>query len=131
MGKQLGAKKYTLILTEEQARLVAMCCEFYARIALGQFREITYHFMRGKPEGDWCERRDKAEALLFEARKCIYPELMGSGHSYGIGKFDDADQAYDVYQVIRKGLHPDAAPVFTYQPEIPVFKRLEEKREKA
>lgn len=123
--------KYQLILTEEQARLVSLCCEFYSRIMLGQFAEIPYHLMLRDKGENYCQRRESAENLLFEARKYIYPELSGRGHSYGIGKFDEADQAFDVHQVIRKGLHSDAAPVFTYQPEIPIFKRLEEKHEKA
>lgn len=50
---------------------------------------------------DYCERRDEAEQLLLKARESIYPDLHGIGHSYGIGKFEDADKVYDVHQVIR------------------------------
>lgn len=117
--------KYQLILTEGQARLVSLCCEFYARIMLGQFAEIPYHLMLRDKGENYCQRRESAENLLFEARKYIYPELQGRGHSYGIGKFDEADQAFDVHQVIRKGLHHDAAPLFTYQKEIPEFKSFD------
>lgn len=119
-------KKYSLVLTEEQARLVMTACDFYCRMRLGQFQELTYRIMDSLSDEDFCERRDRADELIFEARKQIFPELRGRGHSYGIGKFKDADQAYDVYQVIRKGLHPDAAPVFSYQKEIPKFEELKQ-----
>ena len=122
------SKEYQLLLTKEQAWLVATACEFYARIRLGQFREIPFRLMLHDYGKNYCERRDEAERLLFEARERIYPELHGSGHSYGIGKFDDADQAFDVFQVIRKEIFPDSREVFTYQDEIPIFKKLEESK---
>jgi hypothetical protein len=113
-------RKFELVLNEEQARLVMTACDFYSRMMLGQFQELTYRAMDLRAE-DYCERRESADTLIFEARKYIFPELHGRGHSYGVGKFKDADQAYDVFQVIRKGLHPDAAPVFSYQEKIPTF----------
>lgn len=119
-------KQYQLILTEEQARLVANCCEFYSRIKLGQFNEISYQLTMADLSEGWCERRDEAERYLQKAKECIYPELKGVGRSYGIGKFDDADKAYDVFQVIRKQFQPDRGPIFSYQEEIPEFNPLEE-----
>ena len=111
--------KYILELTEEQARIVAGACEFYARVRMGQFNEITYNTMMDQPMEDrWCERRDEAEALLLEARKRIYPELHGIGHSYGIGKFKDADMSFDVYQVLREKFWPERMPPFSYH-ELP------------
>lgn len=91
----------TLTLTEEQAKIVSKACEFFARVRIGQFQEITFNLMRDKPlPDDFCRRKEQAEIMLLEARKYIYPELRGMGHSYGIGKFDDADMAYDVHQAI-------------------------------
>lgn len=90
-----------LTLTEEQARIVAKACEFYARMRIGQFYEVTWNFLDVQSADEYCRRREEAERLLLEVRKQIYPDLTGAGHSYGIGKFEDADKSFDVYQVIR------------------------------
>ena len=67
-----------------------------------QFGEIPHHCMMEQNFDDtWCDRRDTAEYFLFKARESIYPDLHGSGHSYGVGRFDDADTAFDVHQVLR------------------------------
>lgn len=106
-----------LTLTDEQAYVVARACEFFARIKLGQFSEITWELLspKGMPGDEYDARREEAERLLFAARKQIYPALLGPGHSYGIGKFKDADQAFDVYQVIRPYFGDDRIP-FSYYP---------------
>lgn len=110
-----------LELTEEQARIVSVACEFYARIRMGQFKEIALRTLDlSIPCDDYCERRDHAERLLLEARKELYPELHGVGHSYGIGKFEDADKAFDVHQVIRHAMGDERVP-FSYH-ELPVCK---------
>ena len=117
-------EKYQLILTEEQARLVAKCCEFYCRVKIGQFKEITYQIAKEEFSEGWSERREEAERLLQKAKECIYPELRGVGSSYGIGKFDDADKAYDVYQVIRQQFYPDRE-IFTYQESVPEIRKID------
>ena len=116
-----------LTLTDEMAKIVAEACEFYARIRMGQFQEIIYKTLEMNELGadDYCLRRDAAEKFLFEARKFLYPELYGRGHSYGVGKFDDADIAFDVYQVIRKEFG-DPRGFFSFRAEVPVAERVEE-----
>ena len=105
-----------LTLTDEQAKIVARACEFYARIMMGQFNEIVWHTLdKDLMCDDYCERRDNAEQLLFEARKYLYPELRGVGHSYGIGKFKDADMSFDVYQVIRPFFGDNRTPFSYYE----------------
>ena len=108
-----------LTLTDEQARIVSRACEFYARIVMGQFKEIIWECIciRAGKNDDICQRCDEAERLLFEARKQIYPELHGPGHSYGIGKFERADKAFDVHQVIRYAMGHWRTP-FSYH-ELP------------
>lgn len=109
---------FRLTLTEEQAQIVSNACEFYARVRMGQFNEIVWHTLDfGLKSGEYCIRRDEAEKLLLEARKHLYPELHGVGHSYGIGKFEDADQAFDVHQVLRYAMGDDRKP-FSYH-ELP------------
>ena len=110
--------KYILELTEDQAKVVSTACEFYARIRMGQFNEIVYHNMMSQPLDDnYCDRRDAAETYLLTARKYIYPDLGGAGHSYGIGKFEDADMSFDVYQVLRELMNGGPTP-FSYN-ELP------------
>lgn len=104
-----------LTLTDEQAKIVARACEFYARVKIGQFEEILHELHKDFRAENYSARRDEAQRHLFKARHYIYPELMGYGHSYGIGKFDDADQAYDVHQVIRYAMGSKKEP-FSYWP---------------
>lgn len=75
------------------------------------------------PTDDFYDRADEAGRLLLEARKKIYPELVGAGHSYGIGKFDDADIAFDVYQVLRVLFGDNRAP-FSFI-ELPKAERVD------
>lgn len=92
-----------LRMSENQAKIVAKACEFYARVRMGQFKEITWLTLSGEwSKEDACERRDAADEALLRARGFLYPDLHGWGHSYGMGKFEDADTAYDVYMVLRQ-----------------------------
>ena len=114
----MSDKMYNLKLTEQQARIVSVACEFYARVRMGQFNEIIMNCL-DLSRDDFCERRDAAETQLLEARKNIYPELHGIGHSYGIGKFEDADRAFDVHQILRNSLGTCDRPPFSYY-DLPV-----------
>ena len=107
-------KKIKLILSDEQAKIGSKACEFFARIKIGQFDEIVFHTLDHKIEcKEYFERRERATKHLLEARKSIYPELYGIGHSYGIGRFEDADKAFDVHQVIRHTMGNEREP-FSY-----------------
>lgn len=117
-------KKYELELTEEQLRVLSIACEFYARVRMGQFNEIVWRCLDlSLGMDDYCGRRDRAEELLLDARKEIYPGLHGIGHSYGIGKFEDADLAFDIYQVARREFGDKREP-FSYN-ELPKLKEKE------
>ena len=114
-----------LTLTDEQAKIVSIACEFYARVRMGQFNEVVWHTLdMALPSDNYCERRESAEQFLYEARKYLYPELHGPGHSYGIGKFEDADKAFDVHQVIRYAFGDERKP-FSYH-ELPGCERKED-----
>ena len=116
-----------LTLTVEQAHIVSLATEFYARVRMGQFHEIHWHTMDIRGCDDFCDRRGEAERLLMLARKQIYPDLHGIGHSYGIGKFQDADRAFDVYQVIRYTLGDPRTP-FSFSEPLPTCTVTEEKQ---
>ena len=108
-----------LHLSKEQAQIVSQACEFFARIKMGQFDEIPLICLSNDlPIGEYCSRKAVAEKTLLEARKYIYPELHGSGHSYGVGKFLDADRAFDVYQVLRYALGDPRTP-FSFDEPLP------------
>ena len=96
-------KTIRLTMTEDEAKLVANACEFYARIKMGQFKEIIWNFLDIQlPTDDYCQRQEKLEDLLYQAREVLYPDLgRYIGTSYGYGKFKDADRAFDVYQLLR------------------------------
>lgn len=113
-------EKIVLELSKEQADLVRKACEFYARVRIGQFGEIIFHCMDVDTDNNYFERRERAEEFLLAARNSIYPDLHGAGHSYGMGKFQDADMAFDVHQVIRKELYGNEP--FSYNP-LPVCYR--------
>lgn len=106
-----------LKLTDDQAKIVSRACEFYARVVLGQFREIPIELFNKENIESISKHRDEIETLLFQVREFIYPELQGQGASYGVGKFEHADVAYDVHQSIRK-LFGDPRESFSYY-EIP------------
>lgn len=113
-----------LTMSEDTAKVVSIACEFYARMRMGQYKELIWNMMPGKPDDDWRRRRDEAEELLYEARKRILPELHGIGHSYGMGKFEDADRAFDVYQVLRRQFGDSRTP-FTLLDELPLAERVD------
>lgn len=86
----------TLRLNEEQAKICAQACEFFARIRMGQFGEIVWLCGENHCAKDY----DTAQRAWLDLRKQVYPGLDGPGHSYGVGHFPDADTAYDIHQVI-------------------------------
>ena len=105
--------KYILELNEEQARTVSAACEFFSRVKCGQFGRIVEECV-GVPYPDNYEEVAKA---MLKFRSLLYPDLHGIGHSYGMGKFRDADLAFDVHQVIRKQFGDPREP-FSYH-ELP------------
>lgn len=116
-----------LMLTDSQAQVVSRACEFYSRIMLGQFKEIIFELVNCDTVDAVSEHRNEIESLLYEARDLIYPDLHGSGQSYGIGKFECADTAYDVHQVLRI-LFGDTRQPFSYH-ELPEAHRYRDTKE--
>lgn len=121
--------KYILTLNDEQAKIVAQACEFFARIKFGQFQEIsTVCLSNGLSEEEYYIQQKLAIRHLLEARKVIYPELHGISHSYGIGKFPEADRAFDVYQVLRYALGDQREP-FRFRELLPNCTKTEYRNE--
>lgn len=103
MPDKIPGDEYVLHMDKETAAIVALACEFYARVRMGQFNEIRYLTLspNGSNDPTFSERIQKCEEALMFARKEAYPELSGVGHSYGVGHFRDADTAWNVYQAVR------------------------------
>ena len=103
-----------LKLTEEQAQIVSKACEFFARIRMGQYMEIVHNCLDVKQE-HYSEKREALSRVLLHAREFTHPDLERTfGHSYGMGKYEDADRAFDVHQVIRHALGDDREPFSHY-----------------
>lgn len=129
--------KYKLELTEDQARILSEACELYYRTGLGQFNHMVEFCMdrefynRDKKMSDeefnnWIDCRDKAEDLVYAARKYIYPELQGRGHSYGIGHNMDDNTAWNIHQVLRYYAGNDERKPFAVYGELPKIEKVEE-----
>lgn len=114
-------KEYVLTLDKEQAGVLSRACEFYLRVFLGQFNEIAFELLLFQDDdiNKWSYRREKAEEALLNARSYIYPELHGTGHSYGVGKFRCADIAYNIHQVLRHALGDERSPYALFDTTLP------------
>lgn len=102
-----------LTLTDEQAKVVSDACEFYARIRVGQFNEIVLNreMQQSISDRNYLDRVETVKQLLMTARALVYPDLgTYAGSSYGIGKYPDADTAFNVHQVLRYELGDSREP---------------------
>lgn len=92
-------------MSREQALIAENACELYARLKLGQFREITWHMLNMKTDDStfFWTRRDIANDLLELAAKYIYPPRNdGSGYVVSSAEKDeDFNRAWDVYTALR------------------------------
>ena len=108
-------------MNEKQAKLVSKALELYTRLRIGQWRELIDLCVEFSDE-QYCEKRDILEPKLLDARKVAYPELNGIGHSYGVGKFEDADLAWEVHEVLRNKIawteHPEGGHTVNFDKPI-------------
>ncbi len=97
-------KMYNLTITEDQARALQKACEFLARIKIGQVAEVVDHLPL--ISGNINNRCDMIDGLEFLLKPMCG---LGKNSSYGVGKFEDADILFDLYEVIRHRLSWDKA----------------------
>lgn len=99
---------YTLTMDAETAHVVSRACEFYARILMAQWKELSWEMTIR--DGTYDERRPVCEAFIERARMAAFPELV-RGQYYGVGHDRKADTAWNAYQAIRYAIawhdHPD------------------------
>lgn len=105
-------KKYRLELTDEQAKITLKALELYSRLRNGQWTELV-DLCLDLNDDDYARKKfDLLIPELMHLRKQVYPELPPQwGTSYGIGKFEDADLAWEIHEVLRNRIawaeHPE------------------------
>lgn len=122
MPDKIPGDEYVLHMDAETASIVALACEFYCRVRMGQFEEIRRLTVWpiGKDDPTFSERIQKCSDHLEFAKKAAFPELHGPGHSYGVGHFREADTAWNVYQAVRYikawHEHPEGGTTVNFYP---------------
>ena len=104
MPSKIEGDEYVLHMNAETAWIVSHACELYARIINGQFNEIRYLTLKplGEHDETFCERIQKCEDALLEAKKAAFPEFQTpANQSYGVGHSRSGDAAWNVYQAVR------------------------------
>lgn len=110
-------KKYTIELTEKQARLLSWACDTLPRLIEGQdwsyqqlmeeawekrCKEATGKAMDEEWDGGWQAMREEAERLCKEIKRKFWG--LPANSMYSIHYDDTADILWDIYQVIRHQL---------------------------
>lgn len=99
-------KKYTLTITEKQARALMDACELLQRIQLGQWEEIIDWMPLKKPT-DYEQLHEDRRTIGEILSKHMISEVDGYGSSLGIGHPDLPENngiLYDLKCVIRNKL---------------------------
>ena len=122
--------KYRLEMTEEQARGTVAALDLAMRIRLGQFGEIVEQCMELEPDktDEWRERREKAEAILLQARDIIMPDLRDM-HSlaggYGVYAKEETERLYNVLLAVRSCLayheHPEGGDTVNFREPMAIY----------
>lgn len=107
-------KKYTIELTEKQARLLSWACDTFPRLIEGQdwafqdlmesawerrCKEATGNMMDKEFEGGWYKMREDAETFCKEIKKRFWN--LAPYANYGIRYDESADIIWDIYQALR------------------------------
>lgn len=101
--------RYRLEMNEEQAWVTVAALDLAMRIKLGQFGQIVEQCMEWEPDktDQWCERREKAEAILLQARDIIMPELRDMhslAGSHGVYSRPETERLYNVLLAVRSAI---------------------------
>ena len=114
--------RYALALTREQAGAVALACEAFARIGMGQLSEI----------GDHAPGATTVDGMmaLHEALRAVEPLATGGlppNASHGIASERvsiTARRAWEVYVAVRECLarqHPEHCICVAHGPHLPII----------
>ena len=118
--KNNAEKKYTLEITERQARILSYACDRFSRLIEGQdssyqelleeawerrCKEATGKSMSEDFEGGWYNMRAETEELCRKIKKTYWG--LDFNAMYGIHYDDTSDILFDMHQVIRHQLWLD------------------------
>lgn len=99
-------KKYTLSITESQARAISYACDLLQRVQLGQWREIIDWLPLQKPI-DYKELHQDQRIIGSILSKHMIDNIDGGASSLGIGNSNLPENngvLYDLYKVINREL---------------------------
>lgn len=116
---------YTLSMNTKQAKLLVTACEFYCRMMLGQWNELSWHTLNLK-DGNFDKRiqdKDEVDKLLMQARALTWPDLGNySGRSWGVGHDKNTDIVWEIYEVLRNKIawkeHPEGGDTVDFSTPI-------------
>lgn len=95
------AERVTLEMSREQAMIVERACELFARLEIGQFKEISDQFLeRIWAQADSQERRHVADDLLALTAKVIFGRNAYDMPDVG-EKSEEHMRAWEVYTALR------------------------------
>lgn len=101
-------KKYTIELSEDQMRLIALCLEDVSRFAAGQMemRFTIEAMVRGMSFEHQIQRRNHAEIILKEVKRVLLPELPEHANK-GYNGSEFIGNLYQIYKAIWYRLAQD------------------------
>jgi hypothetical protein len=97
-------KQITITLSPDQARILRDAIDLLHRLKLGQVEELRDVWL-DRCKDDW-DKREGVEILAGQIKRIVFPELSGSGHSYGVGSDlgVDVQRMYEIYKVLDHAL---------------------------
>jgi hypothetical protein len=98
------SKKYVIVATIEQVKEIQLALGILARLRCGQIHDALQEM---KDSGGRNHKFDWDTIRKIE--EIVKPELhLSFNELYGIGKFEDADAVWDMYETIRYRLSHDS-----------------------
>lgn len=90
--------QFVLTLNEEQAYTVKRACELYARLHLGQLREVVDELLAYQLDNDLATRMNRIYAQTEELLLLLFPQPLELPVE---GQDGPVNTAWDIYQVLR------------------------------
>ena len=119
--------RYALALTREQAGAVALACEAFARIGMGQLSEIGDHAPGAATVDGLMALREALRAVEPLATAGLPPNASNANASNGIASERvsiTARRAWEVYVAVRECLarqHPEYCICVAHGPHLPII----------
>jgi hypothetical protein len=98
------SEKYVITATAEQIKEIELALEILARLRIGQIYDALREM---KDSGGRNHKFDWD--MIQRIEEIVKPALhLGFNESYGVGRFEDADTVWDMYETIRYRLSHDS-----------------------